>query len=207
MYTIAAPTVESWKHGTTKTYAESKTEEWSRSVTETVSSGFDLEGISGSVEISGTWAQSTSQTYSSEWSTNNEFDFSVSWGSEDVGKMSWQFNFAPQDSCGHTELSLTKEKALTEGRWRPPCCLPGYSTDAPFYSKCHSGSVMIANGARYGCTVASALELGEHLQSLNRSRSVPSMLIHGSGTSNLSVDGAPEPSEPEPKLELEPQLV
>jgi len=137
-------------------------------------------------------AEATSRSYSSEWTMDEEVEFSVAWGAEAVGKMSWQFNFSPFDSCGNTELSLTKEKALTEGRWRPPCCLPGYSTDAPFYTKCWSAEVMVPDGLSYGCSVASAQDLREYFQRLNQS--IPDLSMF----SNIHV------AETEP---LEPQLI
>lgn len=167
-YTISSQGSETWRHGTSMTHGNSKTEEWSSSVTRTVNTGFELEGISASTEISSTIGHSTSNTYSQEWTTNDEHAFTVTWGPNAVGLNAWQFIFAPYDSCGYTEQSKTQQYALTEGAWRPPCCLPGYATDAPSYSKCHSADVMIPDGGQH-CAVASTLELAEHFRGLNQS--------------------------------------
>merc|ERR1712228_112467 len=133
---------------------ESKTEEWSESVTVTVQQGWSLDGNAGSASISSTIGHKTANTYSNEWSTSTEHDFSVSFGKEDVGKAAWQFRFSPKDSCGHTEETLTKEFALPENAAREPCCVPGYATDAPAYKTCTSQDVMVKGGLAAGCSVA-----------------------------------------------------
>merc|ERR1719195_732016 len=50
-YTIATATEETWKEGTTKTHSESKTKEWSTSVTAKVKQGWNLGDSEGSVSV------------------------------------------------------------------------------------------------------------------------------------------------------------
>jgi len=154
-FTVVAPTTQKWSHGTEKTDTRTKTEEWEESVTATVSQGWSLFGNDGSVEISGTIAHSTSEGYSSEWSTSESEEFQVEFKEDAVGKVTWQFVFSPADSCGNRLNSVTKEYALTEGMWRPPCCVPGWSVDAPVYKTCHSREAMVKNGEALGCIIDS----------------------------------------------------
>lgn len=153
-YVIAAPTKETWKHGTQKRNEESKTEDWSESVSAKVSQSWSLFGAEGSVEITGTYAHQTSSTYSSEWTTSDEHTFEITWSEEQVGKQSWQFVFFTSDSCQHEEQTLVQDFAVTEGAWRPPCCVPGFATDMPAYTTCHSADVMVRGGQQHGCKVA-----------------------------------------------------
>jgi hypothetical protein len=142
-YVISAPTQETWMHGTEKKYSESKSEEWSQTVTAQVGATWSLLGAEGSVSITKEVAHETSQSYQDEWSVNDQQTFSITWGKEDVGKQAWQFVFYPTDSCGHTEETLVKNYALTEGAFRMPCCAPGYGIDMPFYTTCFSKDVMV----------------------------------------------------------------
>lgn len=152
-FTVAGATTQKWSHGTHKTESNTKTQAWDESVTTTVSQGFSLVGNGGSVQISGTVAHQTSQTFQSEWGTSDTQEFDVTFDKSDVGKAAWQFVFSPTDSCGNAVTSLTKEFALTEGQFRQPCCVPGWATDAPAYKSCSTQDAMIANGEAEGCKV------------------------------------------------------
>jgi hypothetical protein len=156
-YTVATATTEKWKEGTSKTHTESKTREWSESVTRKVTKGWELEGTSGKISVGTTIGHQTSQGYSDEWSVSSEYDFTITWSKDDVGKSAWQFHFNTVDSCGHSEETLTHEYALTESAAREPCCVPGYSTDAPMYLTCLSQDAMVKDGAERGCKLASKL--------------------------------------------------
>ena len=151
--TIVGQITETWEHGTSKTHAESKTEDWSQSVSITVTQGWSLFGQGGSASITGTISHSTSNTYSREWTVDEKYTFQLTWPQEYKGKASWQFRFESSDTCSHREDTFTREFAVTEGQFRPPCCVPGYALDAPYYTICRDRSVMIANGEQYGCSV------------------------------------------------------
>ena len=156
-YTIAAASTETWKTGTEKSHSQSKTESWSNSVTISVAAGWSFMGGGAAVEVDTTIAHRTSSSYTDEWSESTEHDFSVTFGSSDVGKAAWQFQFTPiVDSCGHKETTLVKEFALTKYAAQEPCCIPGYSTDAPAYTTCVSAEAMIKNGAALGCKIMAA---------------------------------------------------
>jgi len=154
---IAAAVTETWEHGTKKTDSSTKTSQWSDSVSVKVSQGWTFAGEGGSVEISSEIAHQTSATYKSEWSVSDTQQYQITWGKENIGKESWQFQFEPTDSCGNTLTTYVKEFAITEGAWRPPCCVPGYMTDGAKYLTCHSEDVMVKGWEAMGCKVASKL--------------------------------------------------
>lgn len=134
--TIQGETTYSIQHGTSKSHSESKTKEWSQSVTRTVSKGFKFGSASVSNEIS----HSTSKSYSNEWSSNTLASYTVTFKDTDRGKQLWQYIIKIKDDCSHAEQTLTKDWALTAGKWQKPCCPPGYgggghTTD---YQACHS---------------------------------------------------------------------
>ena len=153
--TIAQPGVtQKWIWGTNKQHTESKTTDWSESVSATVSQGWELFGSEGSVSITSTFSRSESQSYSYSWSSSTTEEYDITWSKSAVGKAAWQFDFIATDSCQHKETAHVKEFALTDGQWSPPCCAPGYATDAPQYKTCHSKEVMVAGGEKLGCKVA-----------------------------------------------------
>lgn len=141
-YTIPGAVTETWKHGTAKTYSQSKTEEWSESVSIAVDTSFKFLGIGADITVTSTFSHQFSEAYSSEWSTTDEHDFQVAWPKKDIGKASWQFVVSELDNCGHQEETLLKEFAITPNRLMEPCCLPGYSFDAPYYTKCAKGAML-----------------------------------------------------------------
>jgi hypothetical protein len=151
--TIPGAVTETWKHGTSKKHTESKSDEWSMSATRTVTRGFKFEEFSAESKIESSISRSISNSYSSEWGVNDEYDWTIQWSQSDIGKTAWQFQFAFTDTCNHEETTRAQEFAVTEGAFRPPCCLPGYATDAPAYLTCVSKDYMIPNGDDYGCKV------------------------------------------------------
>lgn len=152
-YTIATTTTETWKYGTAKTHKESKTSSWSKSVTLTVEQGWDLEGAEGKMSLETKNTKDISKTYENDWTDNEEFDFSLTWNEKQQGMSAWQFHFNIEDSCQHTEVTKTKEFAVTPNRLQMPCCVPGYAADAPYYTNCVSSDYLIPGGLERGCSV------------------------------------------------------
>lgn len=150
---IAGVTSEEWTVGTHKSSSDTSTEDWKNSMSEKVSVGWDFEGSTGGVEISGTIAHETSKSYTSAWSQDNSHTYKVQYNADDEGKQPWQFQFLPSDTCGNTVQSDAQTLAITEGAFRPPCCVPGFATDAPAYKTCHSKDSMISGGEAHGCKV------------------------------------------------------
>jgi len=145
-YTIPASVTETWKHGTTKKHSESTTEAWDESVSAAVKAGFKFKGIGVDATVTSEVKHQFSQTYSKEWSTTDEHDFQVTWSEKDIGQASWQFVVDELDSCDHQEETLLQEFAITPNRLSEPCCLPGYSFDAPYYTKCAQGAMLPKKG-------------------------------------------------------------
>jgi len=154
VFTPGSPVDETFKYGTAKTDGHTQTKQWSESVTTTVAQKWSLWGQEGSITISGQIAHATSSSYSHTFSTTTEQEWTVHFNEHAVGKAVWQFQFTTRDSCTHVVDTRVKEYAITENRIRPPCCVPGYSTDAPKYRTCTSKEAMVPDGARHGCKVA-----------------------------------------------------
>jgi hypothetical protein len=134
--TIQGQTEYSIQHGTSKKHAESKTKEWSQSVTTTVTAKFEF----GSASVSNEIGHKTADSYSNEWSSNSLSSYQVTFKDKDDGKQLWQYVIKIEDDCTHTEQTFTRDYALTAGKWQKPCCPPGYggqghTTD---YQSCHS---------------------------------------------------------------------
>ena len=154
-YTIPTDNTETWKHGSLKKYQDSKTEEWSDSVTIKVELGFEIEGFDLGFSVGPTLGHKFAETYSQEWSVSEEYDFTFRWSGQDVGKASWQFVVDTLDTCGHKERALLQEFAVTPNREREPCCLPGYGVDMPYYTRCVSKEYLMPNAEKHGCTADS----------------------------------------------------
>ena len=154
-YSISADTQETWKHGTTKKYPESKTTEWSISMSAEAKGKLEVKGFGVSGSMSGEVGEKFTEKYSQEWSVNTEDDFTVHWNAEDIGKASWQFVVDMKDSCDHIERALLREFAVTPNREREPCCLPGYGVDMPYYTRCVSKEYLMPNAEKHGCTADS----------------------------------------------------
>jgi hypothetical protein len=137
-YTIATLTDESWTHGTNKGHSESKSDSWSDSVSDAVTHGKMTKGMRHSKQstVSSSHAQTMSDNYSKEWSANDAHTFTVHFTEEDRGKAAWHWVFEINDDCNHLETSETQELAITPRQSEQPCCLPGYSYDAPAYTRC-----------------------------------------------------------------------
>jgi len=153
---IAGATTEKWSYGTDQSISTTKTEDWKESVTTKVKQGWKIKGEKGGVEITGEVAHETSKSYTSAWSEENSNTYEVKYDDKEKGKQPWQFQFSPTDSCGNTVKSSAQTLAITEGAFRPPCCVPGFATDAPYYKVCNSQETMISGGEEYGCTVDSS---------------------------------------------------
>lgn len=158
-YTISGTVTETWKHGTTKTHEESKTEEWTESMSVSVDAGFKFLGMGTEITITGGFAHSTSSTHQDEWSITEEEDFSITFDEAYWGKAAWQFIFSEFDTCLHQENTLTREFAVTANAMDEPCCLPGYAADAPKYKVCLSEKVMLPNGKEHGCSVKEIIQV------------------------------------------------
>lgn len=154
---IAGETSETWTLGTHQSTSTTSTEDWKQSVSAKVSQGWKFMGQGGSGEITGSVAHETSISFSSAWSQDDSHTFKVQYSEEDRGKQPWQFQFSSSDSCGQTVQSSAQTLAITEGAFRPPCCVPGYAVDAPAYKVCHSQDTMVSGGEAYGCNVAQQL--------------------------------------------------
>jgi len=151
---IAGETSETWTVGTHQSSSTTSTEDWKQSVSAKVSQGWEFMGQKGGAEITGSVAHETSISHSSAWSKDDSHTFTVHYSAEDRGKQPWQFQFSSSDSCGHIVQSSAQTLAITEGAFRPPCCVPGYAVDAPAYKVCHSRDTMVLGGEAFGCTVA-----------------------------------------------------
>jgi hypothetical protein len=160
---IAGETSEDWTIGTHQSTSETKTEDWQHSVSVKVSQGWKFEGAQGGVEITGTISHETSTSYTSAWSEDDSHTYKVTYSAKDRGKQPWQFQFSPSDTCGNKVQSNAQTLAITEGAFRPPCCVPGFATDAPAYKTCHSKETMVAGGAAYGCKVAKMLNVSNEV--------------------------------------------
>merc|ERR1712127_810106 len=133
---IQAEVTYTYQHGTAKKHTESKSKEWSQSVTTAVTSKFEF----GSVSVSNEIGHKTVDSYSNEWSSNSLSSYQVTFKDKDDGKQLWQYVINIKDDCTHTEETFTRDYALTAGKWQKPCCPPGYggqghTTD---YQSCHS---------------------------------------------------------------------
>jgi len=160
---IAGETSEEWTLGTHQSTSATSTEDWKQSVSVKVSQGWKFMGEAGSGEITGSVAHQTSISYTSAWSEDDSHTYKVQYSKDDRGKQPWQFQFSPSDSCGITVHSSAQTLAITEGAFRPPCCVPGYAVDAPAYKVCHSQDTMVSGGEEYGCMVARQFDVSEAL--------------------------------------------
>ena len=132
------------RSGTTKKFAESRTDEWSKQVTLAAAAGSTFLGFAGgAVGVSGTLRHSVTDAYGKEWSTNIEDSWTVEFSEKDRGKALWQFVFIIKDDCDHEEQALIREYALTPNQRHPPCCLPGYSSDGLNYGICDTVEAVI----------------------------------------------------------------
>lgn len=132
------------KHGTNKRYEESKSQEWSHSVSAKASTSFTIKGIVDiSFEAGYEFRTSATQSYANEWSSNKEESWSVEFADSDKGKALWQFVMGVKDTCHHEEVVLLREYALTPKKDDPPCCLPGHTLDGASYGNCSSVKYLI----------------------------------------------------------------
>lgn len=139
LFMVSGKTSITLKHGTNKRYEESKSQEWSHSVSAQASTSFTIKGtVDVSFSAGYEFRTSAVQAYANEWSSNKEESWTVEFSESDKGKALWQFVMPIKDSCHHEEQVFVREYALTPKKDDPPCCLPGHTTDAPSYSTCSS---------------------------------------------------------------------
>ncbi|CAE8679016.1 unnamed protein product [Polarella glacialis] len=124
-------------HGTTR--ETSKT--WGTETTLSVSQGFTYAGSETSVDVSNTWSQSTSESYSNLFSetemTTETIEFST-------GGQLWAWVFTIVDPCGTS--TTMRDYVMTRSRAETPCCLVGWAADVyTQFGPC-------ANGAPNLCT-------------------------------------------------------
>ena len=158
---IVGTITETWERGTSKTHLESMNQDWSKSVSIALEQGWKLLGGEGKASITGETSSATSKSYSDEFEESETETFEIVWTKDYVGLTSWQFRFESIDSCSHVESTLVREFALTPGTFSPPCCVPGFATDAPYYTTCFTSDSMIENGEEYGCKVDETPALSE----------------------------------------------
>ena len=150
---ITDPRTETWRYGTYKTRSESFTDDWTASVAITMERGWSLYGAEGSTLITGEVARRSSNINSDYFEGSDPNTFLVVWSDKFVGLTSWQFRFESTDSCDHIESALVAGFAVTPGESSPPCCVPDFTLDPPYYTTCSSSDSMIENGEEYGCKV------------------------------------------------------
>jgi hypothetical protein len=138
--------------GTSSTYSETATKEWSESAKMSLEEGLKVEGVgSETTTFSQEVTAAMSDSYSTEFSRTTQVERTYTFAEDDVTKQLWQFVMSPSDSCGHAASTDINEIALTKGRYEPPCCAPGWATDAPTYRTCKTQASMINIT---GCQVA-----------------------------------------------------
>ena len=127
--TNAASTGISYTEGTVKENGELVEESWSNEVTTSVSAGFGFIKSGGGgggqgtgVGVSGSLASDSSRAVSRSIRKDVEETHTVSF---DRGGTIWQFEYDIEDSCGGANIKTT-DLVITDGRARPPCCLPGW---------------------------------------------------------------------------------
>jgi len=118
--------------GTKRSYSVTNSEKWGESVTTSVESGFEFEGVgSAKVQVSGSVSHETAKDMTSAFETTESESCSVKF---DKGGCVWQFVFETTDSCG-TSYTYGCGLILTPDKVEAPCCLPGYNAD-PTYQTC-----------------------------------------------------------------------
>jgi len=128
--------------GIQRQYSQSNSSSWADSVTSKVGLSFKF----ASAGVDKTVAQSTANEYTGLWSVEKDGHItnSVTFGAGDVGKQWWQYIIVIKDNCSHTEQTLTRDYAFTQGAWQKPCCpagwgeFPNHTTD---YQACHAPAV------------------------------------------------------------------
>eukprot|EP00967_Tisochrysis_lutea_P137162 scaffold245700_cov32-Tisochrysis_lutea.AAC.1 len=147
--------------GTITSHEEQKSQEWISSVSSTISEGVSTSSSSSSeagigygafsfgIESTSSTSQSTSSSYSNVGTqqmaslateaiqtteTTTTIDNFMGAG------VLWQFIFDVEDQCGSATV-LTKNIIATQGRFAPPCCLPGFHLDpGNVHGPCYEGT-------------------------------------------------------------------
>ena len=125
--TIANSGSRHYSYHSTERNSKSSSSEWSKSLTTSVSAGFEYMGASSSVEVSSTVARTQARSLETALEEGYAETQTYTISPESVGLGLWQFEFTAKDTCRHTERIKTHEFIYTDGRFRSPCCLPGYA--------------------------------------------------------------------------------
>lgn len=136
-------------HGATKTKSETKTEEWSSSVTTTVETSLDAPlpfGATGGgkTSVSNTISRSMANTFSEEWSSSETKEDTITIKHDDkIGLELWQWVFDIEDPMRNKVSAGTIAYAYTKTRREPPRCFPGYSAGTTIeHQICEPGGCM-----------------------------------------------------------------
>jgi len=121
----SVPSDYSIQVGVTHSYTDANTATWGISATDKMSAGFDVDGETGSEEVSVTVSESFSHTYTTELQMTKTETHTYHLG---PGQF-WHFQFTFQDRCGESTAGAF-DYALTNSRDEKPCCLPGYFQNA-----------------------------------------------------------------------------
>jgi len=124
---IATSGVKEYSYHSTESNKKSSSNEWSKSLTTSVSAGFEYAGAFGSVEVSSSLARTQVRSLERALEEGNAATQTYDISPDTVGMGLWQFEFTASDTCGHRETIKTHEYIFTDGRFRSPCCLPGYA--------------------------------------------------------------------------------
>jgi len=152
LQTITGEQTLSLKIGTEVSKEQGTTNEWSREVINSLSTtsskslsvtagasykGFAAEStaeISQSTTVTEETAHSWGAQYAETFATtqSKETEWSITMSAQ--GKDAWQWMFVATADCGNgletVSTTHTRDYIYTEGRDKPPCCLPGHCNDA-----------------------------------------------------------------------------
>merc|ERR1711939_1288764 len=117
--------------GRKSTDSNSRTNSWKTTLSQSVGLGF----LFGKTKVDKEFSQGGSRTvsYALEQSTSKEHEFTFN----KRGQV-WQWMYTANDACGYSKIE-SQHLVLTDGQYKPPCCLPGYAV-VPDQSKCVENS-------------------------------------------------------------------
>merc|ERR1739845_18305 len=158
---IAVPGSLTYTVGTTAKHKETRTSEWAMSAKIAIEAGVEIKDTASySTKYSVELSRKISNAYSQEFAKTTQVKRTYEFPQQSVGKQLWQFVFYASDTCRHSEITDVDEFALTAGAFEPPCCIPGWATDAPTYRFCKNQESMIKGlegKAQEGCQVSNAV--------------------------------------------------
>lgn len=145
--------------GVTKGTENTKTTEWQDSMTASISEGFNILVLSGEASISRTQARREAETFKEAWTSTTVRERTITFQESNIGDALWKWEFTAKDTCGDRSTVVVNDYALTEGRWREPCCLPGYGISER-YKKCASSGTLISSNPSCSVGLFSSAALG-----------------------------------------------